>query len=547
MRLRTKRVRVRRLASLAVFFLLANLGGQAFAQAGPGDTPPTISFLNPSAETSLIVSGQRAADVTYRLSAWVDDPTVSPLVEFELQQGNDRPITIGTASRATVDTFELLWTVPPWLPEGSYTLRAMLFSGITEVARDEETISLVASTPSSRRDATVDITNPSVGGLLGLFATSASTTGIMQVAVSDDATFVRSFYTTSAPGQKPDWKQCGVESRAQAANGLRCTLQPEDPGDAVKAISAVANESDASGTVSSAYDGASDAKRITTYKQKVESLTVSPSSQVVQAGSNGVFPCSQSISATVFDQVGRPIAGANVDAHGVGPTDQLAFDTGTAAAPTGSVAPNQGHVAYETGYDCAGANDETALAQGEHNVPGAPDLKHVESNAAGTDDEGKFSIRAYSLDEGLTQLQIWVDETEDDADTGELSLAASIDWGGTVPPPPPPPDPEPEPPFERAISLASDKNQVRKGGHVRLGGVIASDAGECVSGQEVRLRVRGPNGRHFRTIASTSSDDQGVFIFRIRAFRTRDYRAVAPRSDTCLKARSSDVTVSVRR
>jgi len=497
----------------------------ANAQEAGVDQPASIAFVNPTAGTSLVVNDKAAADATYRILAWVDNAASGSVVEFELEAEGERPITIGLATRGS-DTFQYLWSIPASIDDGTYALRALLFAptanGVEQVAQDEETITI------TRAAATMDILYPTVGGRFGTFTSGASTAGVIDAANSSDVGSVSAFYTTTAPGSEPEWKLCGTETRAEAEDGIRCNLQG-DAG-AIRAVATVPNGS-----------GAADATKVSLpYEQRAESFVVAPAVYDVASYSDGTFPCSAPVTAELLDQFARPIAGANVDVHAFGPSDQLSFDTGTASAPGPVAAPDRGHGLSESGYVCSGSSGEPALPQAEHNAPAVADTKHVESTV-GTSDGGQFQVRLHSDSTGSTELTMWADENDDDQMLGEKNASARIQWNlGDEPPPKPTPS-------EREITLVPARDRVDEHARVRMSGGVVSPDSSCMALQSVVLKRRFGGERKFKTIKRLTTDEAGLYATRVRMGRTSEYRAIAPATDICLRAVSSIVKVKIRR
>jgi hypothetical protein len=280
--------------------------------------------------------------------------------------------------------------------------------------------------------------------------------------------------------------------------------------------------------------------------------------------------------------------GANIDVKAVGPGDRLRFDTGP-FAPWDMQVPDRGGHATEVGFDCVGGNDQVPGDQGEHQVVGGPDLKHIEADPVGTDDDGEwgFAIRpdASEVTEArfTTYYLLWVDEVDDGTKlnddsfcTSELSVQGQIGWGrnpesvaegpvlpaavpcpdpGTIPDPDPTesPDPDPEPteteppppPADRITIRVSDRS-VRRGTTVRFSGAIGATPESCEASRTLLLQSRRPGGR-FQNVLVTGSMQDGRWASRQRMTRTRDWRIVAKPRSECERLASAVVRVRVRR
>ena len=428
---------------LAAFVLFASgpIGGVSFAQQqSPSPGPVTIEFINPSGtghSEEVSAKSDRSggsSDGAYHLVAWVNQLPADPRVEFSYNDPNQngRETAIGTATQGPIsDTFEFFWTPPSDFPDGSLTLHATLFSGSNEVDRDTES-DLTMNNRSSPvpgdepQGETVEITRPVNGGVLGFFTPrDKATNALVYVSFSASTTNIQVTYSLSQPGSEPAWKNCGRESAANAADGIRCTLADTDDPNEVTAIAAFAQ--DAPSPVQSDND-TGDAHRITFYDQVPTTMTLTPN--VVNDVDTG--RCSAVITANVKDQEDIPIATAHIDVHAEGPTDLLAFDTAGASA---NQAPQLNHD-NESGVDCGDQPDPPANGtQGEHDSPTGNDRKHIES-ITGTNDAGNWTFRLFSPDAGGTQLTAWADTDDDDVFCGgEASADGSIGWLEPAPQP----------------------------------------------------------------------------------------------------------------
>ena len=429
---------------LAAFVLFASgpNGGVSFAQQqSPSPGPVTIEFINPSGtghSEEVSAKSDRSggsSDGAYHLVAWVNQLPPDVRVEFSYNDPNQdgRETAIGTATQGPIaDTFEFFWTPPSDFPDGSLTLHATLFSGSNEVDRDTESdltmnnqTSMVPG--SEAQGETVEITRPVNGGVLGFFTPrDKDTNALVYVSFSASTANIQVTYSLSEPGSEPAWKNCGRESAANAADGIRCTLADADEPSEVTAIAAFAQDSP---NPAQGDNDTGDAHRITFYDQVPTAMSLTPN--VVNDVDTG--RCSAIITANVKDQNDIPIAAAHVDVHAEGPTDQLAFDTGTGTSA--KQAPELNH-SNETGVNCSTQPDPPANAtQGEHDSPTGNDRKHIESTA-GTNDAGNWTFRLFSPSFGGTQITVWADNDNDDVFCGtEASVDGAVGWGEPAPQP----------------------------------------------------------------------------------------------------------------
>ena len=262
--------------------------------------------------------------------------------------------TMDAITNGGLNTYEADWSIPTELPDGDYTLRATLFEDNEAIDTADQDIVIL------RTAERAEITYPSVGGsgpgpTDGSFGTYAPLATVVPAegapqkglpvgniesnntgaAPGTGTSFVRAFYTVSAPGTSPDWLACGTEKAAgdatlssAAHNGVRCTLKNPSHQTLVTAVAAVANTSQNS--FDPTFNQAGDARRVQNPYAQV------PTTFQLQDGSTGVtiprndddtFNCH---TATVHldDQRGWEVLGANIDVHTAGPNDKLRYDTG---------------------------------------------------------------------------------------------------------------------------------------------------------------------------------------------------------------------------
>lgn len=443
-------------------------GGLAFAQTTPAPTGPSIQFINPSGETGAEgpgteVSGQSdGVNATYHLVAWTRQLPANPTAEFKYQSGSNPEITIGTASLRGSDTYDLNWNVSA-VTDGTYTLKAILYSSGQEVARDEQTIQMNDNSEDAQvsttedQGATVEMTYPANAGSFGMYrkpGTNDAYSGVIDVSFSTDTTSIRAYYSTSSPGSEPEWTSCGTETDSEAADGVRCTLAANTSPTSVTAVAVAADNEEETQIVPPEPGNASDsgdAHRLTGYVQTPTTLSASPTTQT-QSDSDATttghqFPCSSVITATLVDQNSRPVAGANIDVHAAGPTDNLFFDDTDASDDNTSShqPPNDNHGQVEGTVNCESSanprpfNNTSGNGQAEHEIAGEGDPKHIESAMAGTNDDGQFRFQLYNFSTtitGGTQFTAYYDRNDDDLYcSSEPAGSGSIGWGTAAPTP----------------------------------------------------------------------------------------------------------------
>lgn len=607
----------RGIASFATFALLVlGLPGTSVGQSAQ----PTIAFLNPSTfatadERGIVVSDAAPEEgpgccsgtsAGYHLSAWVSNAPPGARVFFSVTQPPlDIEITDVQASSAT--TWESYWRIPTEIIDGPATVRAYLVVDDVPVAMAEQAITIL------RVQENAQIKYPATSGPFGTFAPladalvgGAPTTRTAPVGVIDafytlgaDASRVRAFYSTSPSGTPPVWRVCGTElvgtSTTRAGNGVRCTLDPADAQESVTAVATVVNDGPDDAPYDARFNQSGDAVAVgTPYAQQPTSMAfvTSGSQRRDRHADTKIFSCSAAETVRLSDQLGRHIAGANLDVHAEGPTDGLKLNADSLSLWTDVKTPDRGTHASEPAYDCAThpANSDPGT-QAEHPRFGANDRKHLESHNPGTTDLGTFDVRMRSSVEGITNYTIWTDEQDDGCgandDTfsdGELAVSGAIGWGEPAPEPielpreatascsapspgpsespstppsepPPPPEPEPtespstpptDPPaFEQRLTLRTVVDDARPR-LVRFKGALTSTTGSCIANRSIVLKSRRIGGT-FVSVQSGTTTSTGKWLMERTVKRTREWRAVAKRLGTCPGVKSRIVRLKVAR
>lgn len=501
--------------------------GSASPSASPSGSPagPSVAFLNPGPfdkgytrpprqegviDPPKISDRDDGVDTRYHIVAGVGSVPLNPIVEAYIRYGTQNEITIGLLDRiAGTDTWEYYWDIPNSLDEGAATMIVRLYTqtpaGIEEVANHDmavdmqhkETIACtpppdnecVVPPPDLPADETVELTWPTSGGQLGFFKSSTGPwRTVLDGITSSAASELELWYTTSSPGTKPKYVQCGhvplyATSQFQTTPipwQANCTLAGKDTPDVVVAVAAVPEEGDYPdrrdvNTADELTQDSSDAHVISSYIQDPRTMKISllPNRMSDYAQVRRRLVTNGGCLAymiTVTDNLGRPVQGANVDVHMTGPGDQAKFGTDTTAATAGG--SNKAPDAKDTHSQEAARNCDSTLAdgatarpdqappargsQGDHNRPGLPDNKHLESAggtgvsgggvASGTPPlVGMWRFHIYSINPGISDLVAWIDENPElsadgkraaDSDTfdpGEPSATDFAQWYAAAP------------------------------------------------------------------------------------------------------------------
>ena len=580
-----------------MFWVVAGMVAMMTATAlptawGQTATTPSIKFLSPTSfagEMPVVTdtTGSGGVDASYRLSAWTASAPQGALVDFELVPGDltlTKPMTIGAGQPVAGDTFEYQWDIaegPTGVSEGLHDLKATLYDANGEqLAADTIRVNFLHGTTEAQQDDNVpslDITYPVSGGPMGQFtAPNGRTNSVIDAKtskVSPAGYSVQAWFTTSPPGTAPVWRLCNAgedDLSTGLPDGVRCTYPIDNPD--TKEINEAVDPTRVTAVGLAGKkreDGTADVVRVMPYAQDPTSLTSvllakgttggpstsnAPGTPVQSKDTDDAvrFPCSDWLRVKVTDQVGRSIAGANLDAHAQGPTDQLKFHNGILSANPKPVfqPPSEGHSFPEAADTCTQTHDQAAQ-QGEHGLGGQPDRKHIETTS-GTRDNGLIDYALRTDQPGTTQLTVWVDKKDDDRFcTDEPSTAAAFGWGTDQAPAAHGeqpadcaviPDPEPtEEPFDgsRSATIEPTATAVRSGRSTTVIGSIEAADDLCEAGQTLKLKSKKVTARRFRTIASATTDAFGLASFDVKVERTKVYRVVAPAAGECALAKST--------
>lgn len=411
-------------------------------------------------------------DTAYHLVAAVSSPPENAVVEayFKNDLSGSVEITIGELSPVpgSPDTWELFWDIPESIDAYYGTITVRLYrptpAGFEEVANHSQEVRLqhkqtgFINPPEGiiPEAETVDLTWPSQGGPLGFYR-GAGGGAVWRTWVNGSASLpelgpdqsnptrresagasrVAIFYSRTPPGSPPEFVHCGEANTSSGGpNGVRrfritCALDGTHRPSQVTALAAVGLEDQSEGEQAAYSQEAADVHRVHPYLQRVEDMTLTLATNVTtdQPLRRHIVANSSCISykVSVVDQFDRPVQGANVDVHARGPGDGVEFGTDNTttnnSSSSGNVKPQKGH-ATESGRNC---DTRTGLRgeMGDHNVPGADDIKHVEStngtgvSAGGTAGAGEWVFHLNSANAGDTQLTAWVDDEPVPDDTAK--------------------------------------------------------------------------------------------------------------------------------
>ena len=445
----------------------------------PASEEPEITLLNPAQEYDPVYESPPrppdtddpvkvsdkfdGVDELYHIVAWVQNPPPTPVVEVYYNPGCvfvsgvlgcdfAEEETIGLMERVPgTDTWETFWDVPDDYTGGPATdgedslfiVRLYDASGaaIQQVAEDEVFVDIVNT------EETVEMTWPVQNGQLGFYkgrggAWRAVVDGRTSSANTQRVT-VR--YSTSDPGTTPEYTTCATINLLPDSDNpfkpwrVDCVLAEGDVPSELTALAAVAAEDDSPEEQCAPEVGcraaeeeftleSADVHRIQPYLQTPGQMTVTvfPAPISTEHTDQGRTVVDEddclSYLLRVRDHLDRPVQGANVDLHMVGPTDSIGFGDEPDAARRSSTekAPDKGGHSSELQWDCEFPGDRiNSQSQGDHNVPAGDDIKHIETGPAGSGlsagagvDAGEFRFLIFSDRVGLTDITAWIDDEE---------------------------------------------------------------------------------------------------------------------------------------
>ena len=436
----TARLRAIGAAVLATALGLALLPAiHAQAQAAE----PKIAFVNPSSgygytdpagedDPPKISDKNDGVDQRYHIVAGTENAPSDAVVEVTIKFALGNEITIGTLDRVSgaPNTWDLFWDIPNNMQEGTATMTARLFkpdgADFEQIAEHQQPVDVQHRSDgppdTQEADETVEITFPDQNGQLGFYKPVGGAWRTQLDGMASDFTQrVDIFYSTSKYGAAMTFKSCSATLNTQNHDNFAvepipwsgtCTLTGSDTPSKVTTVAAVAKETDNPIGGLLTQDSA-DAHRVRPFQQipSQMSISITPAvARVVVHASSGT--ACQRLEAVVRDPLGRPISGVNVDTHIKGPNDQVQFGTfpaqSTQPQSTAFKAPDQGGHKSELAANCPNANQTNN--QGDHNIAGADDVKHIETTS-GTSSAGLFRFYVVSRQAiGFTDVTSFIDD-----------------------------------------------------------------------------------------------------------------------------------------
>lgn len=397
--------------------------------SGPAPAGPAVTLLNPSAaydDPPKVSDRFDGVDGSYTIVARTEGSASSAILEAALapQQSDGtyaNDVTIGTLFRVSPgsDVWELDWDIPASIPEGPalFTVRAFVDTpaGFVETGSDAAPVDVSYSDPASPPIGAYETTEllwPEQDGPLGWYKPRV---GAWRVAIegrtSPGANYVQLFVSSTPPDEELRFTPCGT-IRTVPRQGFntylgRCSLAATVLPSQVRAVAAVA-EFRQEDTGLRLFQAA-DVSAVQSYDVDPHDLSVTLVPPIRRAPAPAVG-C-QRFVALVTDEHDRPVIGANVDVHASGPGDELVLSGTTVVLPSG-------HATEVTGH-CPAAEDlplpTEPRSQGDHNIPGSNDVKHMETNqGTGLDAlsqlPGQAQFGIASQRSGFTEITVWVDD-----------------------------------------------------------------------------------------------------------------------------------------
>ena len=429
--------------------------GQPSPSASPsGSSSPSpshgtldVTLLNPSTgydDPPKVSDRFDGVDTRYTIVARTTGVAQSAIVEASIAPQNsdgtfDNEILIGELERVSPssDVWQYDWDIPTSVAEGTALIVVRAYvetaAGFLETDSDTVEVSIFYSDPSPQPVGaweTVDVSWPEQAGALGWYKPRVGAwRTLVDGSTSPGASHAQILVSTTPPGEVPAFVPCG--SGAVSVQGgvprfsARCTLDAVTLPSAVTAVAAVAEFRQPESGVRFAQ--AADVRTVSSYAVSPEDMSI----HVTPAGRRVLAPATacQTFSAVVTDDHGRLVLGANVDVEASGPTDELIL-AGSAVTvpdpphPTERTSPCPGTETVDPPVD---AVPPTTRIQGEHNVPGGLDVKHMENRQgtgldSSTQPAGVAAFLVASENPGMTKITVWVDDEEITRETDQRPL-----------------------------------------------------------------------------------------------------------------------------
>lgn len=451
------------------------------ASPGPAGDALSVRLLNPSTgydDPPKVSDRFDGVDTHYTIVAQTTGAAQSAILEASIAPQNsdggfDNEMLIGELERvsSTSDVWQYDWDIPESLSDGTalVTVRAFVDTpaGFVETGSDAVEVSLGFEDTSPQPIGaweTVDVSWPEQEGVLGWYKPRVGAwRTLVDGTTSPGANYVQVLLSTTPAGEPPVFVPCGSGPVTVQAGvprfSARCTLDASTVPSAVTTIAVVAEFRETN--TSTRLPQAADVRVVDSYTLSPEDMSV----RLTPVARRVVAPATacQAFTVHVRDEHGRLVLGANVDVHASGPADELIL------AGTQMYVPDMAHATEQT-LTCPGSETEVPMNplppatrnQGEHNVPGGLDVKHMENrNGTGLDGTSQAAgVAAFLLaseNPGKTHVTVWVDDEEiarendqrpldnDRLDPGEPTGTALMQWltanptlsldplGGTVP------------------------------------------------------------------------------------------------------------------
>jgi hypothetical protein len=439
-------------------------GSPSASPSGPADGELTVLLLNPSPGYGAppnVSDRFDGVDTHYTIVARTQGNGAPALLEASITPQNSdgtfaNELLIGELDRVAPgsDVWELDWDIPSSVPEGTALLTVRAYvetsSGFVETGSDATEVSVFYSDPTQAPVGayeTVDLAWPEQAGALGFYKPRVGAwRTVIDGTTSPGANFVQLYFSVTPPGAAPAFVPCGstptVTRTGHNSFSGRCTLDALTLPSQVTAVAAVADFRENSSGVR--FPQAADVRSVAAYTVSPDDMSV----RITPVARRVLAPASlcQLFTVIVTDEHDRLILGANVDVHAAGPTDELIL------AGSGLIPPSP-HTTEQTApcpSEIPVPVPTTPRPQGDHNVPGGIDAKHMETNQGTgldtpTQQSGQTSFLVASERPGMTELVAWVDDEEiaretdqrpadnDRLDEGEPRAQARMQWLASAP------------------------------------------------------------------------------------------------------------------